>query len=53
MTLFISCPTRVSTLLSAAQTAVRARTRQYQIRGHLAERLRTEQALRSADRRKD
>ena len=46
-------PTRVSTLLSAAQTAVRARTRQYQIRGHLAERLRTEQALRSADRRKD
>jgi len=46
-------PMRVSTLLSAAQTAVRARTRQYQIRGHLAERLRTEQALRSADRRKD
>jgi signal transduction histidine kinase/CheY-like chemotaxis protein len=46
-------PTRVSTLLSAAQTAVRARSRQYQIRGHLAERLRNEQALRSADRRKD
>ena len=46
-------PMRVSTLLSAAQTAVRARTRQYQIRGHLAERLRNEQALRSADRRKD
>jgi len=46
-------PTRVSTLLSAAQTAVRARARQYQIRGHLAERLRNEQALRSADRRKD
>ncbi len=46
-------PTRVSTLLSAAQTAVRARGRQYQIRGHLAERLRNEQALRSADRRKD
>src|SRR5262245_44495038 len=28
-------PTRVTTLLSAAQTAIRARTRQYQIRGHL------------------
>ena len=46
-------PTRVSTLLSAAQTAVRARARQYQIRGHLIERLRNEQALRAADRRKD
>ena len=46
-------PTRVSTLLSAAQTAVRARARQYQIRGHLTERLRNEQALRTADRRKD
>jgi signal transduction histidine kinase/CheY-like chemotaxis protein len=46
-------PTRVSTLLSAAQTAVRARARQFQIRGHLAERLRNEQALRNADRRKD
>jgi two-component system, sensor histidine kinase len=46
-------PTRVSTLLSAAQTAIRARARQYQIRGHLAERLRNEQALRTADRRKD
>jgi signal transduction histidine kinase/CheY-like chemotaxis protein len=46
-------PTRVTTLLSAAQTAIRARTRQYQIRGHLAERQKTEQALRTADRRKD
>ncbi|HWI20280.1 MAG TPA: ATP-binding protein, partial [Vicinamibacterales bacterium] len=46
-------PTRVSTLLSAAQTAIRARSRQYQIRGHLQERLKNEQALRSADRRKD
>jgi signal transduction histidine kinase len=46
-------PTRVTTLLSAAQTAIRARARQYQIRGHLAERLKNEQALRSADRRKD
>jgi signal transduction histidine kinase/CheY-like chemotaxis protein len=46
-------PTRVSTLLSAAQTAIRARARQYQIRGHLTERLKNEQALRAADRRKD
>src|SRR5690349_8625733 len=46
-------PTRVTTLLSAAQTAIRARSRQYQIRGHLAERSKNEQALRSADRRKD
>jgi signal transduction histidine kinase/CheY-like chemotaxis protein len=46
-------PTRVATLLSAAHTAIRARSRQYQIRGHLAERLKNEQALRSADRRKD
>ena len=46
-------PIRVATLLSAAQTAMRARQRQYQIRGHLAERLRNEQELRSADRRKD
>jgi signal transduction histidine kinase len=46
-------PTRVTTLLSATQTAIRARSRQYQIRGHLSERLKNEQALRSADRRKD
>ena len=46
-------PTRVTTLLSAAQTAIRARARQYQIRGHLLERQKTEQALRTADRRKD
>src|SRR6185436_19308808 len=46
-------PTRVTTLVSAAQTAIRARSRQYQIRGHLSERLKNEQALRSADRRKD
>ena len=46
-------PTRVTTMLSAAQTAIRARSRQYQIRGHLTERLKNEQALRTADRRKD
>jgi signal transduction histidine kinase/CheY-like chemotaxis protein len=46
-------PLRVSTLVSAVRSAVRARQRQYQIRGHLAERARTEEALRIADRRKD
>lgn len=46
-------PVRVVTLLSAARTALRARDRQYQIRGYLAERQRTEEALRVADQRKD
>jgi signal transduction histidine kinase/ActR/RegA family two-component response regulator len=46
-------PVRVATLLSAVKTALRARERQYQIRGHLAERTRAEQALRIADQRKD
>jgi signal transduction histidine kinase len=46
-------PVRVATLLSAVSTALRARARQYQIRGHLAERARAEQSLRRADRRKD
>lgn len=46
-------PLRVATLLSAIRTAVRARERQYEIRGYLEERLRTEEALRAADRRKD
>src|SRR5688500_11057694 len=43
-------PTRVTTLLSAAQTAIRARARQYQIRGHLLERQKTEQQLRKIGR---
>lgn len=46
-------PIRVGTLMSAIRTAARARDRQYQIRGHLEERLRAEDALRAADRRKD
>ena len=46
-------PVRVSTLMSAIRAATRARERQYQIRGHLVERLRAEQSLRKADRRKD
>jgi signal transduction histidine kinase len=35
------------------QTALRARHRQYQARDYLAERERTTEALRQADRRKD
>jgi signal transduction histidine kinase/ActR/RegA family two-component response regulator len=46
-------PVRVSTLLSAVRTALRARERQYEIREHLAERQRTELSLRRADQRKD
>ncbi len=46
-------PTRMAALLSAVRTALRARQRQYQIREHLAERARSEAALREGDRRKD
>jgi signal transduction histidine kinase/CheY-like chemotaxis protein len=46
-------PLRISTLVSAVLTAVRARNRQYQIRGHLEERERATEALRVADQRKD
>ena len=46
-------PLRIATLLSAVRTAVRARERQYQIRGHLEERARHEESLRVADQRKD
>jgi signal transduction histidine kinase/ActR/RegA family two-component response regulator len=46
-------PTRVATLVSTARSALRARERQYQLRDYLAERARTEEALREADRRKD
>ena len=46
-------PIRIATLVSAVQTAMRARERQYQIRGHLIERANAEQSLRAADRRKD
>jgi signal transduction histidine kinase/CheY-like chemotaxis protein len=49
----LECPLRVPTLLSAVRTALRARDRQYQIRGHLAERARAEESLREADQRKD
>ena len=46
-------PVRLATLLTAVRTALRARARQYQIREHLAERARSEESLRLADRRKD
>jgi signal transduction histidine kinase/ActR/RegA family two-component response regulator len=46
-------PVRVQALISAVKTALRARERQYQIRGHLADRARAEIALRTADQRKD
>ena len=46
-------PVRVSTLLSAVRTALRARVRQYEIRAHLYERDRAAEALKEADRRKD
>jgi len=46
-------PVRVGTLVTAIRSAVRARERQYQIRGHLADTVRSQQALRLADQRKD
>lgn len=46
-------PVRGATLLSAVRTAIRARERQYQIRGHLEDRARAEESLRLADQRKD
>jgi signal transduction histidine kinase/ActR/RegA family two-component response regulator len=46
-------PMRISSLVSAVRSALRARRRQYQIREHLAERERAAVAMREADRRKD
>jgi len=46
-------PLRVGSFVSSARAAVRARQRQYQIRAHIAEREKTEESLRDADRRKD
>jgi len=46
-------PVRVGTLVTAVRTALRARERQYQIRGHIKERAEAEAALRLADQRKD
>jgi signal transduction histidine kinase/FixJ family two-component response regulator len=44
-------PLRAGTLISALRTALRARERQYQIRGHLAERAQVEAALRDSEER--
>jgi len=46
-------PMRGATLVSTVRTAIRARQRQYQIRGYIDDRVRAEKALRLADQRKD
>jgi signal transduction histidine kinase/ActR/RegA family two-component response regulator len=46
-------PVRITTLVSTFRTALRARQRQYQIRGHLDERERASEVLRALDQRKD
>jgi len=46
-------PLRLATLVTSVRTALRARDRQYQLRDILLERMRGEEALRLADRRKD
>ncbi|MFL6604950.1 MAG: ATP-binding protein [Steroidobacteraceae bacterium] len=46
-------PTSARSLVSAAQTGIRARMRQYQLRDQLDALRRAENALRTADRRKD
>jgi signal transduction histidine kinase/ActR/RegA family two-component response regulator len=46
-------PTRSATLVSSVRTALRGRQKQYQIRGYIAERERSEELLRTSDRRKD
>jgi signal transduction histidine kinase/ActR/RegA family two-component response regulator len=51
--MLLELPARVATLISAVRTALRARGRQYQLRGHLVERRRAEEALQEANRRKD
>jgi signal transduction histidine kinase/CheY-like chemotaxis protein len=46
-------PTRVAELVSALRSALRGRSRQYDLRAHLGERERYLEALRENDRRKD
>jgi len=46
-------PTRVANLLSAVRSALRARSRQYQIREHLAQQKLAQEQLRANDQRKD
>jgi PAS domain S-box-containing protein len=42
-------PVRITTLLSVVRSSLRARERQYQVRGHLAERAHAEAQLRSSE----
>ena len=46
-------PIHVHTLLSAVRSALRSRSRQYEVRDELADRLRAEQALQQSHERKD
>ncbi len=46
-------PVRLVVLVSAVRTALRTRRLQYQLRDHLAERKRSSETLREADRRRD
>ncbi len=43
-------PVRPETLISTVQAAIRSRSRQYQVRDYLAENLRAEEALRTAEK---
>ncbi|HEX7027237.1 MAG TPA: ATP-binding protein [Gammaproteobacteria bacterium] len=51
--MLVERPTRIPTLLNNVQSALRARTRQYQARDYLREREQTAETLKQADRRKD
>lgn len=46
-------PVRVTSLIGAVKTALRARQRQYQLRDHVRDREQAAEALKEADRRKD
>ncbi len=49
--LVLDRPVHLPTLLSAVKTALRSRERQYELRDHLQELTRTEEALRASERR--
>ncbi|MBW3624592.1 MAG: response regulator [Armatimonadetes bacterium] len=49
----IERPVRLSGLMSALRSALKARRRQYQIRDYIEEQIRAERALKEADQRKD
>jgi signal transduction histidine kinase len=52
-TVLLERPLHTVTLVTAIQAALRGRRRQYELRDHLIERRRAEEALREADQRKD